>query len=88
MCYEKSNIPYRTDRLGKLTKHHRRPRSKGGSDLPENISLVPEKLHNAWHLLFSNCSVSEIARIMNEHWIDDVYYMVAVPKEYLKNCPK
>lgn len=83
MCYKKTNQNYPTDRLGSLTRHHRRPKSKGGANEGENISFVPEKLHNAWHLLFANYSVSKVAEIMNEHWVDPDYVMIPIPKDFL-----
>lgn len=97
MCYKKKNLLYSIkldydslskDRLGPLTRHHRRPRSHGGMHEGENISFVPDKLHAAWHLLFANNSVNRIAEIMNDHWVDPDYFMVAVPKEFLETIYK
>lgn len=85
MCYQKSNLLYPFDKLGPLTGHHRRPRSHGGKRNEENLSYVPNKLHEAYHLLFSNNSVNRIADILNEHWIDPDYVMVPVPKEFLES---
>lgn len=84
MCYKKNNTPYPIDKLGQLTRHHRRPKSKGGQHEGGNISHVPNKLHEAYHLLFANYSVTKIAEILNDHWIDPDYYMVPVPKEFLE----
>lgn len=81
MCYKKQNLLYPADKLGKLTRHHRLPRSVGGKHEGENISFVPEKLHNAYHLLWANNSATKIAENLNTHWIDPSYVMVAVPKE-------
>lgn len=81
MCYKKQQEKYPVNRLGALTKHHLRPRSKGGLGLPDNISHVPEKLHNAYHLLFLNHSPTKIAHILNNHWIDSDYTMIAVHKD-------
>jgi len=53
----------------RLTRHHRLPRSRNGSDEPCNISHVPEYLHQAWHTLFSNYSPETIAQIINDKWI-------------------
>lgn len=69
------------EKLGNLTRHHRKPRSHGGKHEGENISFVPEKLHNAWHLLFANNSVSRIAEIINDHWIDPDVLMIPIPKD-------
>ena len=83
MCYKKENKLYPMDRLGPLTRHHRRPRSLGGKHEGENISMVPEKLHNAYHLLFANNHIGKICEILNDHFVDTDYHIVAVPKEFL-----
>jgi len=83
MCYKKQRLLYNADKLGQLTRHHRKPRSQGGGHEGENISHVPEKLHQAYHLLFANLTAKRIADILNEHFIDPEYQMVAIPKEAL-----
>lgn len=83
MCYRKQNLLYPADKLGPLTRHHRRPRSKGGKHEGDNISFVPNKLHEAYHLLFANNSVNRIAEILNDHFIDPDYFMVPVPRDFL-----
>jgi len=69
-----------------LTRHHRRTRSKRGIDYDSNISIVPSNKHEAWHLLFSNKEPHEIAKIINEVWLDKDYHMVTIytgsPPEY------
>lgn len=83
MCYKKNKVNYPVC-LGRLTKHHRRPKSKGGKDLDHNISYIPEKLHNAYHYLFCNYNPDKVAEILTEHYIDPDYAMVAVPVEFLQ----
>lgn len=83
MCYRKQNLLYPADKLGPLTKHHRRPKSKAGKDTEENISHIPQKLHEAYHLLFANNSVNRISEILNDHFIDPDYFMVPVPRDFL-----
>lgn len=61
-----------------MTRHHRKPRSKGGKDYDSNISIVPSNKHEAWHLLFSNKDPIEIAQIINQVWLDKDYHMVAI----------
>ena len=73
MCYRKTKEQYPEHKLGQLTLHHRTPKSKGGTDLPNNISYVPEKLHNAYHLLFSTHlphKVAQIAHLFEQNSID------------------
>ena len=55
--------------LQQLTVHHRRCRSNGGSDNPENLSYVTEKKHQAWHLLFSNKTPAQIVQLLNDVWL-------------------
>lgn len=64
-----------------LTRHHRVPRSKGGSDSDRNISLVPCNKHEAYHLLFANLPPEDVARILNAHWIDPDYELVVQKKD-------
>lgn len=83
MCYKKTNEDYPVEKLGKLTKHHRRCKSRGGTCTIQNISYVPQKLHEKYHDLFCNFSPTKIAHILNEHWIDPDYTMIAVHKDDL-----
>ena len=84
MCYRKTKEQYPEHKLGQLTRHHRTPKSKGGTDLPNNISYVPEKLHNAYHLLFSTHLPHKVAQMLNDHWISNDVTMLVVPNEYLE----
>jgi len=63
------------------TKHHRRPRSTGGDNDPQNISLVTEKEHRAWHVLFANMGPQAIARAINKKWLDPNWWLVACKKK-------
>jgi hypothetical protein len=65
--------------------HHRKPRSRGGTDYIENISRVPRKKHVAWHRLFTNMSPQEIAHIISDVWLDPDFYLVAVPRNKKKS---
>ncbi len=88
MCYR--NKEY-NPHWGALTRHHKKPRSVGGVGRPFNISYVPEKLHRSYHALFANFCPEKIAEILNEHWIDGDYHMVAIQKCDMKEfiqCPR
>ena len=61
----------------RLTKHHRRCKSNGGGNEPENISMVKRELHQAYHLIFQNKPPERMAELLNELWIDPRYEMVA-----------
>lgn len=61
----------------KKSEHHRRPRSLGGKTEPRNLSKVSCKKHVSWHTLFQNMTPEEIAKTINETWLDPDYRMVA-----------
>lgn len=84
MCYKKQNLLYPMDKLGQLTRHHRRPTSVGGKNMDNNISYVPEKLHNAWHMLFANNSPVSIAKTINDHFIDPDVALIPIPRDMLE----
>lgn len=65
----------------KQSRHHRKPASLGGQGNAENISVVNPMKHRAWHLLFENKSAEEIAKIINEVWIDPDYELVCCRRE-------
>jgi len=56
-----------------LTKHHRKPKSMQGGNNRENISIVPENKHAAYHLLFNEGRVDYIVKVLNNTWIDPEY---------------
>ncbi len=60
--------------------HHRKPRSRDGTNDPRNISKVPRNKHEAWHLLFANHTPTMIVDIINEFWLDPDFHMVAIPR--------
>jgi len=63
-------------RHGSKNRHHRRCKSHGGTYEKSNISIVPKHVHRAYHLLFSNGTPHEVARTLNEVWIDPTYELV------------
>jgi hypothetical protein len=63
------------------TRHHRRPRSRGGNSKPSNISYVCAEQHKAYHRIFSNMTPYEIADVLNQVWIDPAYTFVVVQGE-------
>lgn len=65
----------------KLTeRHHRLPRSRGGTNDASNVSIVDRRHHQAWHLLVGNMTAQEAARMLSDTWIDAEFYFVAVPR--------
>lgn len=69
--------------MKKLTVHHRKPRSHGGSNESRNKSLVTYKKHEAFHYLFmtkdSKCMTPfQIADELNNTWIDPDYKIIVI----------
>ena len=65
------------------TKHHRLPRSRGGTNDPKNISIVRRDKHELYHKFFGNMNTHEIAVMLNEIWID-VNFILKVERR--KKC--
>lgn len=59
----------------RFTRHHRRPTSIGGTDEDYNISMIPEKHHQAWHTLFGNMTPFQIAEEINAKYLDMKYVL-------------
>lgn len=80
MARNKTRVSTRT-----MERHHRRPRSRGGTHLSkgkrQNIIIVDSAHHHAWHLLFGNMDADEVAAMISDTWIDPDYYLVAVPRD-------
>lgn len=62
-------------------RHHRVPRSRGGSNSPRNISVVEAKYHHSFHHLFSNMLAEEIAELLNAKWIDPDKQLICVSRK-------
>ena len=75
--FAKAHMAY--PRREKMTKHHRKPTSRGGGN-GDNISELPRSLHEAWHILFRDFSPERIAEEINLKYLDTNYEMVAVKK--------
>ena len=59
-------------------RHHRKCRSHGGSDEGENISIVDERQHKAYHLLFGNMRPQQVADKLNGVYIDPEFKLIVV----------
>lgn len=62
----------------KLTKHHRKPTSIGGTNEDRNISYVPEGQHRSWHDVVSNHTAQTICHILNEKYIDPDFRFICI----------
>ena len=63
--------------------HHRKPKVHGGSGKlgsPNMVQVLVVK-HRAWHCLFGTKQPEDIARIINETWLDPEWEMVAVRRK-------
>jgi len=65
-----------------LHKHHRKCRSNGGGNGPENISFVRQSKHDAWHHLFDNLSAECVAEIINRTWIDPAFELIVIRRTH------
>jgi hypothetical protein len=63
-----------------MTRHHRKPKSLGGGMNKRNISLLPEKKHVAWHILFRNLSAEQIANEINRYYLDPDFQFIVIRK--------
>ena len=57
----------------KTNRHHRCPKSRGGTWATDNISVIPIRKHAAWHCLFENYDVYAIVHIINKVFLDPAY---------------
>jgi len=56
--------------------HHRKPRSLGGKDIDENMSHVSVSKHRAWHTLFKNFTAEQVAKVINDIWLDPDFKLI------------
>jgi hypothetical protein len=63
------------------SRHHRKPKSLGGTAEPTNIVRLPHKKHVAFHLLFQNWNVTRIVEELNRFYIDPNYEIIARRKD-------
>lgn len=64
----------------KITVHHRKPKSLGGSNDRRNLSYLTETRHRAWTTLFGNATPEVIVQTINKELIDPDYELVLVKK--------
>lgn len=73
-------MAYRQQEGRRLSKHHRLPKSRGGSNTPKNISVVDADQHAAFHKIFRNGTAQEVADILNDTWIDPDKVLICVDR--------
>jgi len=65
------------------SRHHIRPRSRGGDSRLENISYLIIKKHQAYHIIFDNQTPDEIVEtLVRKYWNGNWEY---VREAYEKN---
>ena len=50
----------------KITRHHLKPRTRGGKGDPENIVRIPEDMHRAFHTLFDTMTLEETINFLKQ----------------------
>jgi hypothetical protein len=61
--------------------HHRRPKAQGGSNRPENLSVVDTERHSLWTQMFDGTMTpKEIIDDINNKWIDERYMVVLIER--------
>ena len=66
-----------------LTRHHRKSKARGGTNEQENISMVKDKFHQAFHLLFGDADPGYIVEQLNSIWIDPDYCVVLMKRKQI-----
>ena len=63
--------------------HHRRAKTNRGSGKISSGNMVEVRAdhHRAFHLLFETKSTPDIARVLNETWLDPEWMLVAIKRE-------
>lgn len=63
----------------KLTEHHRRPRSLGGTKIQGNMSFIPMYVHKAWHIIVGNMNPEQICNLININFKPKGLTLICVP---------
>ena len=64
-----------------MEKHHRKSKAQKGRSNRRNISWLNEEEHKAWHILFNGeLTPQEIAKKINERYLDPDWFMVAIDR--------
>lgn len=71
----------------RLTTHHRKCKSNGGTNHPSNLSFLPHSRHAAWHYLFGNLEAPQIVELINQLYLDPNWELTVKrkPVEYPYN---
>jgi|2_EtaG_2_1085320.scaffolds.fasta_scaffold53202_2 hypothetical protein len=77
----KERKSYRKGKRKDRNIHHRRPKSRGGSNHPSNLSNVKVERHQLWHAMFGNKLPQAICEEINRTWLDGRYYVVLYDKK-------
>lgn len=64
--------------------HHRKPKARGGKGARGNKITVPKHLHIHYHALFQSKDPNQVAKILNETWIDPNFLLVVVKRDRQK----
>ena len=65
------------DKPRPLTKHHVLCSSRGGTNTYENIKMLPDNIHEAFHHLFANLTPEEIIVYLTQEFFNNKEYVSA-----------
>ena len=51
-------------RSGIKSRHHLKPKSRGGESIESNLIDFDRSRHDAWHFLFSNLTLDEVIELL------------------------
>ena len=57
-------MPSKERKKKELSVHHVQPRSRGGTNAPENLVLWDEVYHDAYHRMFKNLTLAEAMEML------------------------
>jgi hypothetical protein len=78
----------RKKKVQRTNKHHRKSRANGGTDHPDNLVVVPQRMHNFYHAFFSEGTHPPEMAIKLTRWIDPDWVMIAVEKHHAREIMK
>ncbi len=67
-----------------MSRHHRKPKSRGGSWDESNISIITKEKHRAWHLIFGIMTPHNICHVVKQitdTYLDPAYEIIVRKKE-------
>ena len=57
-------MSHKSKRKRKMSKHHLKPKSRGGQKIKSNLILIDIERHCAWHKLWGNRTLNEVILLL------------------------